>query len=190
MREGFPSFEPAFQPIPSKDPVDPPPPYLIALNLNDHQAEAVQVIRSCLASSSDPRSEIAAMLAQANWRPHLVAAVATIGAPPDARPVDELWVSIGAGSWVSPQLLATASHVDHDFTNHLDALAGDLDDPPGAWISGKTAGAMLALGARDEQGRLAETAASDEERIGDFAPRWLQLVLSAFAEGDRMPSAP
>jgi hypothetical protein len=57
------------------------------------------------------------LLADANWRPHLVAATAML-AMEDPRPfIDALWAAIRHGSWVSPQLAVVASLVDPAFVS-------------------------------------------------------------------------
>ncbi|MCB9846760.1 MAG: hypothetical protein H6811_12340 [Phycisphaeraceae bacterium] len=105
--------------------VDAPPRYMSLLSLHDARL-AVREIEHALRHPEAPRA-IRALLAQDDWRAHLVAATAIVLAE-DASPwLDALWSRIRAGSWASPQLLASAAQVDPDFASHAAAL--DLTNP-------------------------------------------------------------
>jgi hypothetical protein len=59
---------------------------------------------------------VAALLGDVDWRPHLVGAIALLLQPSlDHR---LLWHAVDAGSWVTPQLVVTATFVDPLFREH------------------------------------------------------------------------
>jgi len=65
----------------------------------------------------DTQRWLAALMHDVNWRPHLVGAIALIL----DRTLDSnlLWNAIDRGSWVIPQLVVTAAHVDPRFRDHV-----------------------------------------------------------------------
>ncbi len=89
--------------------------YLALLSLSaDGSAEAVCSVCKCAATDKD-RSSILALLADLNWRPTLVAAVAAAFLPPERRITNALWHRFDTGSWVVPQLAVVLSSIDPDF---------------------------------------------------------------------------
>ena len=87
--------------------------YLELLHL---RGAGVQVVIDRIATAlrgNDVARWVAALLAEVNWRPHLVAAIAFLLEP--THDVELLWGAIGRGSWVIPQLVVTAAHVDPRF---------------------------------------------------------------------------
>jgi hypothetical protein len=58
---------------------------------------------------------VALLLSQPDWRLHLIAAVAHLLDERGKLGRDPLWRTIDAGSWVTPQLVATASLRDGQF---------------------------------------------------------------------------
>ena len=90
--------------------------YLALLNLSsDDVSEAVELVRDCWGKASDPYADIGRMLADPNWRPHLVAAVAVIVSGYHADVVNRLWLRLDSGSWVTPQIGAALFLIDPDF---------------------------------------------------------------------------
>lgn len=103
----FGTFEPVFQSAHG---------YLALLNLSSgDEAEAVDLVRRCCQKVPHPVPEICRLLADSNWRPHLVAAVAAILVKPDRDVVRSLWHRMDMGSWVSPQIGVALYIVDPDF---------------------------------------------------------------------------
>jgi O-acetyl-ADP-ribose deacetylase (regulator of RNase III) len=90
-------------------------PYLSLLNASSGAGTAVALVRESTARSGNLDLEIAALLAQNNWRPQLVGAVALILAGPSEGRLAALWEAIDRPCWVSPQLVATVSLVDANF---------------------------------------------------------------------------
>ena len=108
MKPEFGIFEPVFQSAHG---------YLSLLNLHgDDAGQSVALVEDCCSRTSDPYLDICRLLAETNWRPHLVAAVAVfvLGCHRDA--VRLLWHRIDTGSWVTPQIGATLFEVDPDFS--------------------------------------------------------------------------
>jgi hypothetical protein len=59
---------------------------------------------------------IAALLRDLNWRPHLVGAIALLLQP--SLDHELLWNAVDGGSWVTPQLIVTATFVDPLFRDN------------------------------------------------------------------------
>ncbi|WP_437808086.1 hypothetical protein [Sorangium sp. So ce1078] len=66
-------------------------------------------------SAGDPARWVAALFRDANWRPHLVGAIALLLDQSETLDRDLLWRAIDSGSWVTPQLVVTAVLVDPSF---------------------------------------------------------------------------
>jgi hypothetical protein len=77
----------------------------------------VELVRNCCGKVPDPSSDICRLLAESNWRPHLVAAVAVIVSRFNAERASLLWRRLDYGSWVTPQIAAALFLVDPDFVS-------------------------------------------------------------------------
>lgn len=107
MRPNFGIFEPVFESAHG---------YLALLHLPGNEAViAVAQVRDLCLNESAREEDISRLLSEINWRPHLVAAVATIVSGYNARTVRSLWQRIDLGSWVTPQLAVALFLVDPDF---------------------------------------------------------------------------
>src|SRR6266446_2089749 len=96
---------------------DPEPRYMDFLNLDPRQSKlAVSRVVECCHSSSDPFLDIACLLDEENWRPHLVAAVALSVLGYNRVAFTKLWNAFDAGSWVTPQLAVVAYLCDLDLS--------------------------------------------------------------------------
>jgi len=96
---------------------DPEPRYMDFLNLDPRRSKlAVSRVVECCHSSSDPFLDIACLLDEENWRPHLVAAVALSVLGYNRVAFTKLWNAFDAGSWVTPQLAVVAYLRDPDFS--------------------------------------------------------------------------
>lgn len=115
----------------------PVPGHLALLNLGDAAECNVVVERIDRAlAHPDALESLAKLLTANNWRPHLVAAVAMLRSSNAQRYVHFLWSAVRTGSWVSPQLLATASIVDPKFLINCESrLAESVRISPGAGMS-------------------------------------------------------
>jgi hypothetical protein len=92
--------------------------YLALLNLSaDDSADAVRLVRQCAATDVG-RASVLTLLADLNWRPTLVAAVAAAFLPSDTGITEALWHRIDAGSWVVPQIAVVLAAIDPDFELH------------------------------------------------------------------------
>lgn len=90
--------------------------YLTLLNLPpDGAQKACSTISEIVTSEDNLADYIRLMLAEVNWRRHLVAAVAVLNLPDRTGYADPVWASFDAGSWVAPQLAVTLSFCDPDF---------------------------------------------------------------------------
>lgn len=89
--------------------------YLNLLNLHIDAESAIALIRAAIAASGSRLPErIEMLLSQPNWRPQLVGAAALfVGGEPQC--LDALWSALDRPCWTSPQLAATAAHIDPDF---------------------------------------------------------------------------
>jgi hypothetical protein len=89
--------------------------YLGLLGLRASDApETVARVKNCC-QRGDPFTDVCRLLADANWRPHLVAAVAVILGGYHEEAVRLLWRRIDAGSWVTPQIGVALSMTDPEF---------------------------------------------------------------------------
>jgi hypothetical protein len=89
------------------------PGHLPLLNLRGCERE-IRIVREAV-GAQEVEPTIRAMLADPNWRPNLVAAVAVLFLPPDGRLAAPLWQALDEGSWVSPQLAVVLSLHDPGF---------------------------------------------------------------------------
>jgi hypothetical protein len=77
-------------------------------------------------ADGDPAQWVAALFRQANWRPHLVGAVALLLDQNETLDRELLWEAVDAGSWVIPQLVAAAVFVDSNFPQRAVARVARL----------------------------------------------------------------
>ncbi len=113
----WPGFRPAFDPNPVGVGW-----YLELLNLSQRPTEAVRVVTQCVVTSTDPETEIEALWEELDWRFHLVAAVGLLALRDRLWAVDLLWRRLEQGSWVAPQLCATAALADPEFVRRASLL--------------------------------------------------------------------
>jgi hypothetical protein len=91
--------------------------YLALLHLGTQDArDAVSSVVKCCQSGKNPHAELARMLDDANWRGHIVAAVAVSALRHDSTSLNALWSALDSGSWVSPQLAVAAYLRDPAFS--------------------------------------------------------------------------
>lgn len=186
----FPDFEPyAFMMSAFPFPEDNHPRYLPLLNLTANARQRVESIYNVQKGHDRDviNRAIVGLLSRQwrhrqrlSWEPHLVAAVALItnrsNAPYPPEILDLVWTRV-RDSWVSPQLLASASIVDPDFDDKAQACIVDKVAP-------KTLSALLALiGKRELANRLAqdpwvaEAVARDRDNGAEIAKSWKSQVL-------------
>src|SRR2546423_1828177 len=93
------------------------PEYLVLLHLGGKETQVVlRQIRDKMRASTDQNDYVRRRFTYSNWRGHLISAVAMLlAADHDNLPVTDLWNTFDSGSWVAPQLAATASLVDKQF---------------------------------------------------------------------------
>lgn len=93
--------------------------YSTLLYLGSREAvKAVSEVVKCCRAARDIRPEIGGLLDDANWRPHIVGAVAICANEYDAYTMSRLWRAFDLGSWVTPQLAVTAYLRDPEFAEH------------------------------------------------------------------------
>ena len=182
MFEDFPAFAPAFEPGPLETVA-----YLVLLNLNRRQSEAVLIVARCLDAAEDKRRQISNLLGGSShwpmtsldWRPHLVGCVAILAANPRDRPLDSLLEAASRPSWVSPQLLATTALADvPDWPRQLESAILDRGDA-------KAAAAFRALDGESSD-QLIDLANRDTEYGDEIALGWSERITTAF-DGARIP---
>lgn len=91
------------------------PGYLELLHLHTPGAQIVIDRVERALSAGDPARWVAALFRDANWRPHLVGAIALLLDQSETLDRNLLWCAIDSGSWVTPQLIVTAVFVDPSF---------------------------------------------------------------------------
>ena len=90
--------------------------YLTLLHASGEKAEhACEAVQYVVESSDDAEKYIRTFLAEPNWRPHLVAAVAAMVSEDRSAYVPDLWQAFDSGSWVAPQLAVALSNCDAMF---------------------------------------------------------------------------
>ena len=202
--EKFPSFESVF----ARSDVAKVPLYLTLLQPSGDAGLAVSDIRACIRRSGpNLTSELNELLAQPNWRPHLVAAVTLLVTGADQRHLEILWTAIKRPSWVSPQLAACASRVDSNFAQSARTMieqrcafeAQTLVDITGlerhhalgplSWSahSAKLLSALVALCALSHESTwleplvnaedIRQMMASDVDGGGTIAVRWISRIM-------------
>jgi hypothetical protein len=90
-----------------------------AFRSSNNQTLAAQIVIDRIAKAlqcGDSTRWIAALFRDANWRPHLVGAIALLLQP--SLDHELLWHAVDGGSWVTPQLVVTATFVDPLFRDH------------------------------------------------------------------------
>ncbi|HTG95611.1 MAG TPA: hypothetical protein VL866_23625 [Pyrinomonadaceae bacterium] len=76
-------------------------------------------IRDNMRSSANQREYIRRRFQYADWRGHLISAIAMLLADDrDSFPADDLWRAFDKGSWVAPQLAVTTFFLDKAFVEH------------------------------------------------------------------------
>jgi hypothetical protein len=96
--------------------------YLELLHLDGAGTQPVIARILTAIKTGDTQRWVTALLHDANWRPHLVGAIALLlDLRLDSNP---LWAAIDGGSWVIPQLVVTAAHVDPRFREHVRERVG------------------------------------------------------------------
>ncbi len=102
--------------------------YLAFLSLRGAAiAPEIAKLRQALSEPSREHLErdLALLLRARNWRFHNIACVALACAGPSDRLLADLWACLRIGSWMSPQLAATAAYVDPAFNHKAAALVAD-----------------------------------------------------------------
>lgn len=90
--------------------------YLSLLHLGMPDAgDALQLAGDCARSSPGAVEEIRLLLAENNWRPHLVGAAASLSLKDPTQVVPNLWQCLDRGSWVTPQIAVVLSLIDSKF---------------------------------------------------------------------------
>lgn len=148
---------------------------------------AVEVERLQALVNSHPPEEVERdlcfLLDAHGWRPHLVACIALLCGRTTPRTLWYLWRAIQANSWVSPQLVVTASLVDPEFSDKA------LWVLPSAHLDSKAAGALAAMLAdrldpeEDQPEEVAvglELGETNSDDPAHIARTWKQSVLQAF----------
>ncbi len=158
------------------------PGYLPLLHL-DPEDECLVVFGRVQRALAAPDSDdgIRALLADPNWRPHLVAAVALSLRGTADGATEQLWAAMDGGSWVTPQLAAVAKSLDPDFESNAKRRIADptarsskmlaslvaLLVPEPAWLD-------EALQREDVQGAMS----SDVDNGAGLASRWALRLAS------------
>jgi len=157
--------------------------YLALLNLDArHSIHAVSSVVKCCQTSAHPHREIARLLDESNWRPHIVAAVAVSAVEYDHTSMARLWAAFDAGSWVAPQLAVAAYLRDPNFSEFARGriLAG-CPLEPSRLTSMSPLERHIAAGPAGVRPRSAKAAASLVRLVGLLreTPEWLTTEQSS-----------
>lgn len=132
------------------------------------------------------------LLRARDWRFHNIACVAIACRRVSGPVLSELWRCIRAGSWASPQLCATAAHVDPGFQEKAASL---LEDRATYYKSISALAVLLAETApramlsQTALANIEEAAAIDLGGSGVIAGRWHRSLAEAFSGAAMAPSA-
>lgn len=101
--------------------------YLAFLQFNSRAKNAVVQVKQLIAEYQDYEilDNLIIIFEDYNWRPHLVACVILLLLDDVELYLELLWSRIKHGSWVAPQLVATALLTDRDFTVKAERLLED-----------------------------------------------------------------
>lgn len=148
-------------------------PYLSLLRCMDSVDRLIAKIRD-LSATEDAAKFAAVLLRDVNWRPHLVGAVASYFLR-SAEVSDQLWRTVDAGSWVTPQLVVILSLSDSQFLerslDRLEAGCPCVDDRAGC--------------ESEIESHIARGPATDEERCSKAASALWAIVSREYIENPR-----
>ena len=161
--------------------------YLTLLHMSSDAQIAIDRIEQII-GTYDAIPWIRILFEKANWRPHLVGAMALLLDGGRASGIDALWRAIDRGSWVNPQLVVAAYFRDPNFS--IAALTRITTRP--RRFNSKTLSSLLQIAAefpslsalikevqegRDGRDQAAATASHwKKEVITEFARRGRFLV--------------
>lgn len=106
------------------------PGYLSLLNLYDKEADTALDQLEFANKNGGKQKHIDRMLSGKNWRPHLVACCALLLDREGRFTTDSLWECLKRGSWVSPQLVVSASLRETEFEARTAELLKSLPAKP------------------------------------------------------------
>jgi hypothetical protein len=162
---------------------DLPHTYLCLLHLTPGAANSVARIRELCGDAATSDQHICAMFEEGNWRPHLVAAIASVYRA--SAPVAEgLWRAFDSGSWVQPQLAVAASLGDPAFYSRAMSRlerSCPISRPPYA----SALESHMASGPANSAQRSAKAFASLLVLVGHIFPGDAQVTRLKEAEGGR-----
>ena len=95
------------------------PGYLLLLNLPDERAQVVIDRIAMALATGNPQPRVDALFLDADWRPHLVGALALLLSEDLILDLATCWTAIDRGSWVTPQLVVTAMFRDITFAENV-----------------------------------------------------------------------
>jgi hypothetical protein len=186
MVPGAPSFSPLGSKGTGRSTV---PLYLPLLNMGQGAEDGIAAVQTAVRHSSDLDAELAALLAQGNWRPHLPAAVAIALGYGGPVVLEALWKAFER-SWVAPQLAVAGSLHDPGFEKRARrylAPSPTFAGPDAPYLDGKQIAALVYLcrsmpTARAWLGQTLDQPAvqraleqdASYDRGGDIAERWLE----------------
>ena len=175
----FPAFAPAFERGPLEVGA-----YMVLLNLSHDEADAIRIVAACYQAAEDKNGEVENLLLSdldrqwrqgqvLGWRQQLVGCVALLVAEPPDRPLEALVKAACDHSWVSPQILVTASLADpSDWESRVEASILEREDA-------KAAAALVSIiPGSSAVSRALPT--KDLERGDAIAQSWRGRITSAF----------
>ena len=157
------------------------------LELLHCQWKSTAVIRE-VAEIGDEHSFVRLMYADPNWRPHLVACIATLLARDPTELLPSLWEAVDKSSWVIPQLLVTAYFTDPALAYSIVTRAETSSNPKLiASIYGIASGIEALIGWHSdfttaERRRKLLEEDSRWDKSGVITIEWRTAIVERFAE--------
>ena len=95
----------------------PKPLYLELLHFHPSE-ETLRTLERCVLRSRSYQEDLEFLLSHSNWRFQLLGCSALSAVQPTPTMIGPVWAAFDRGSWISPQLVATACCCDPDFIAH------------------------------------------------------------------------
>jgi hypothetical protein len=143
------------------------PGYLELLHMQGQAAQIVIDRTERAVAAEAPQRWVDRLLADRDWRPHLVACAAFLVDRKGVLDPKPLWTAIDAGSWAVPQLAVTALFVDPGFSEAARARVESL----------RLASAGLVGAAQERGGKIAASLLEAASRVPSMA-QWRASALS------------
>jgi hypothetical protein len=159
--------------------------YLALLNLDsDDVTDSVEIIKQIVAEeqSDTLKRDTLALLQARNWRFHLIACGVLLTGFQSSALFDQLWNTLQQGSWVSPQLAATACLIDSEFRKRAFDLLTHEDSDEKSIVS---VAQLLNQDSKtkftvQQDARISSARAKDHDNSGQLSIAWVEKAKALF----------